>query len=51
MPSTELDVLLSDYLALARKAKDERRFVFNHLCIRVESLDDAADLLSHSFLP
>ena len=49
MPSTELDELLSDYLALARKAKDERRFVFNHLCIRVESLDDAADLLSHSF--
>lgn len=49
MPSKELEALFSNYLALARKAKDERRFVFNHLCIRVESLDDAAQLLSRSF--
>jgi catechol 2,3-dioxygenase-like lactoylglutathione lyase family enzyme len=43
------DILFRDYLALAQKAKAERRFIFNHLCIRVESLDDATKLLSDSF--
>lgn len=49
MALSDSNPLLRDYLLLAQKAKTECRFIFNHLCIRVESLDDAAQLLSDSF--
>ena len=49
MALSDSNPLLRDYLLLAQKAKTERRFIFNHLCIRVESLDDATQMLSDSF--
>lgn len=40
---------MSRYLALAKKSKQEERMIFNHLCIRVEDIDEAERLLCDSF--
>lgn len=45
----KLDDMMSKYLAQAKKAKRENRMIFNHVCIRVENLDEAERLLVDSF--
>ncbi|MGA1579292.1 MAG: VOC family protein [Luminiphilus sp.] len=45
----QLDQLLLKYRALASRCKSEGRMVLNHVCLRVENLDDAAALLQESF--
>lgn len=45
----KLESVLSQYRELARKAKVENRFIFNHVCIRTERIGEAADLLEKSF--
>ena len=47
--NTNLDNFMSRYLALAKKSKDEDRMIFNHVCIRVENIDEAEKLLCDSF--
>lgn len=44
-----LEEFMSRYLALANKSKEEDRMIFNHVCIRVEDIDDAEKLLCESF--
>ena len=46
---TKLDNFMSRYLALAKKSKEENRMIFNHVCIRVEDVDEAEKLLCDSF--
>lgn len=41
--------MMSKYLAQARKSKRENRMIFNHVCIRVENIDEAEHLLAESF--
>ena len=41
--------MMSKYLAQARKSKRENRMIFNHVCIRVEDIDEAERLLVESF--
>jgi catechol 2,3-dioxygenase-like lactoylglutathione lyase family enzyme len=45
----QLESFMSRYLALAKKSKDENRMIFNHVCIRVEDIDEAEKLLCESF--
>jgi len=45
----KLDIFMSRYLALATKSKEENRMIFNHVCIRVEDIDEAEKLLCESF--
>jgi len=45
----KLDDFMSRYLALATKSKEENRMIFNHVCIRVEDIDEAEKLLCDSF--
>ena len=44
-----LDNFMSRYLAQAIKSKKEDRMIFNHVCIRVEDMDEAEKLLCDSF--
>jgi catechol 2,3-dioxygenase-like lactoylglutathione lyase family enzyme len=44
-----LDDMMSKYLAQAKRSKPENRMIFNHVCIRVEDLDRAEELLCNSF--
>ena len=44
-----LDNFMSRYLALAKKSKEQDRMIFNHVCIRVEDIDEAEKLLCDSF--
>lgn len=41
--------MMDRYLAQARKSKLENRMIFNHVCIRVENIDEAEKLLCDSF--
>ena len=41
--------MMAKYLAQADKSKRENRMIFNHVCIRVEDLDEAERLLAESF--
>ena len=45
----KLEEFMSRYLALAKKSKEQDRMIFNHVCIRVEDIDDAEKLLCDSF--
>jgi catechol 2,3-dioxygenase-like lactoylglutathione lyase family enzyme len=45
----KLDNFMSRYLALAKKSKEESRMIFNHVCIRVDDIDEAEKLLCDSF--
>lgn len=45
----KMDEMMGKYLAQAQKCKRENRLIFNHICIRVEDLDAAEDLLCKSF--
>jgi catechol 2,3-dioxygenase-like lactoylglutathione lyase family enzyme len=45
----KLDEMMAKYLAQAKKSKRENRLIFNHICIRVEDLDAAENLLCKSF--
>jgi catechol 2,3-dioxygenase-like lactoylglutathione lyase family enzyme len=50
MPNEEqLDAFIAKYLELARSSKSENRMLLNHICIRVEDLDAAEELLCDSF--
>ena len=40
---------MSRYATLAKKSKHENRMIFNHLCIRVEDINAAEQLLCESF--
>jgi catechol 2,3-dioxygenase-like lactoylglutathione lyase family enzyme len=44
-----METMMAKYLAQAKKSKRENRMIFNHICIRVEDLDAAVDLLRESF--
>ena len=44
-----LDEFMSRYMTLANKSKKENRMIFNHVCIRVEDIDEAEKLLCDSF--
>ena len=44
-----LETFMSSYLALAKQSKAENRMIFNHVCIRVEDIDEAEKLLCDSF--
>lgn len=46
---TKLEDFMSRYLALSKKCKAEDRMIFNHVCIRVEDIDAAEELLCSSF--
>jgi hypothetical protein len=45
----DLDIFMSNYLKLAKKSRSEDRMIFNHVCIRVEQIDEAEKLLCESF--
>ena len=45
----KFDDFMTRYLALSKKSKAENRMIFNHICIRVEDLDEAEKLLCDSF--
>jgi catechol 2,3-dioxygenase-like lactoylglutathione lyase family enzyme len=47
--SRMMQEMMSKYLAQARKSKRENRMIFNHVCIRVEDIDEAERLLVESF--
>lgn len=44
-----LKQVMDKLTALAEKSKRENRMVFNHVCLRVEDLDEAETLLCKSF--
>jgi hypothetical protein len=44
-----LDQFMSSYLTLAKKSRSENRMIFNHVCIRVDKIDEAEKLLCESF--
>jgi catechol 2,3-dioxygenase-like lactoylglutathione lyase family enzyme len=44
-----MEAMMGKYLAQARRSKREDRMIFNHICIRVEDLDAAEQLLCDSF--
>ena len=44
-----METMFAKYAAQAKKSKRENRMIFNHICIRVEDLDDAVDLFRESF--
>ena len=39
----KLGDFMSRYLALATQSKEENRMIFNHVCIRVEDIDEAEE--------
>lgn len=41
--------MMERYLAQAMKSKRENRMIFNHVCLRVEDLDEAEKVLCDSF--
>lgn len=45
----KLERFLETYRKLAKKCKDKNRMILNHVCIRVESLDETEKLLAESF--
>lgn len=45
----KLDRFLARYRALARRCKQERRMLMNHVCVRVEDIDRAEAFLEQSF--
>ena len=44
-----MEAFLAKYMNLAKKSKRENRMVFNHICIRVEDIDAAENLMRESF--
>lgn len=44
-----IDEMLEKYRSLAQRAKSENRMVLNHVCLRVEDINAAAELLETSF--
>ena len=44
-----MDSFMERYRALARKCKREQRMLMNHVCLRVEDIDQAEEFLEQSF--
>jgi hypothetical protein len=44
-----MKTFMKRYVALAKKCKREDRMLFNHICVRVEDIDAAEQLLADSF--
>ncbi len=49
MEEEKVEAFLKNYYRIARKAKDENRVIMNHVCVRVENIDKAEELLCESF--
>lgn len=47
--SQKMESFMATYHALAKKCKREQRMVMNHVCVRVEDIDRAEQLLEQSF--
>jgi catechol 2,3-dioxygenase-like lactoylglutathione lyase family enzyme len=45
----QMDDFMARYQALAGKCKREQRMLMNHVCVRVEDIDQAEDFLEKSF--
>ena len=45
----QMDDFMSKYYALAKKCKRENRLIFNHLCIRVEDIEMAEEMMAEAF--
>ena len=45
----DLDAFIETYRSLAKKCKQENRMLLNHVCIRVENLDETEKMLEQAF--
>ncbi len=47
--SEKMAEMMQKYRAQAKKSKEQNRMIFNHICVRVEDIDAAENLLCESF--